>query len=523
MDSRQSLSATALQLMNAGRLAEARVAAAQAVEGLSVCSPAHGLLAMILLQLEERQAATEVIAHAAGLHAAGLQEAGLQGAGLQGAVVPPSSVADAYDALAYVSLQLGLHERSNELYRRAAEVAPREARFWYNLATSERSFGRLTAAEEACQRAIDVNRGSYQSYLLRSELCVQSAASNHVDELLKLLSDPRLDDRGRMFLSYAVAKELDDLGRYDEAFRWFQIGAGTRRRHLSYDVAVDEAKMARIASTFTTEVVRSTDADVGASSRHVFVIGLPRSGTTLVERILTGHAGVRSNGETDNFAKALLGRLMSSEGDVFARAAAVDPAEVGRRYAVLAGGAGGADGGNVSANATADGGSKIIEKLPMNYLYLGAIARALPGAQLVLLRRDPLDSCFAMYRTLFAAAYPFSYDLQEVARYYAAYERLMRHWRECLGERLFEVGYEELVAQPEAVGARLAAFCGIEWNSRALAVEKNTGVSLTASAAQVRRPIYGSSSGRWRHYRRGLAPLIEALTASGVGVATDAV
>ncbi len=492
---RQSLNATAMRLMQAGRLEEARAAAAEAADGLQSCMPVHGLLALILLQLNERQAAEEVIERAAAL---------------------PTIVADGYDALAFVSLQLGLHERSNTLYRQATQVAPGEARFWYNLATSERSFGRLAQAEAACQRAIDVDTASYPSYLLRSELCVQSAASNHVAELLGLAQDSRLEDRGRMFLAYAVAKELDDLGRYEEAFHWFRIGADTRRRHLSYDVAVDEDKLARIASTFAPELVRSTTSDPNSSRGYVFVIGLPRSGTTLVERILTGHSGVRSNGETDNFATALLGRLVRAAdgsakpdlGDVFARAAAAEPGAVAARYAARAG--------------EASAGQKIVEKLPMNYLYLGAIRRALPGAQLVLVRRDPLDSCFAMYRTLFAAAYPFSYDLQELARYYAAYARLIEHWKRCLGESLLEVRYEELVAQPSAVGSTLASHCEITWDARALAVERHTGVSLTASAAQVRRPIYGTSSGRWRLYRAALAPLVAALRTHGVALPRDA-
>jgi hypothetical protein len=225
---------------------------------------------------------------------------------------------------------------------------------------------------------------------------------------------------------------------------------------------------------------------------------------------------VQSNGETDNFAKALLGRLLpdpavpvgDGRDDVFSRAAATEPREVGMRYADLA--------------RRAPPGEKIVEKLPMNYLYLGAIHRALPGAQLVLLRRDPLDSCFAMYRTLFAAAYPFSYDLREVARYYAAYERLIEHWRQCLGENLFEVHYEQLVRQPSTIGAQLAAHCGVPWDPGALAVDRHTGVSLTASAAQIRRPIYGTSSGRWRHYRTELSPLISALRECGVALPADA-
>ena len=215
MESRQSLSAAALQLMNAGRLEEAREAASRAVDGLDVCSPAHGLLAMILLQMDQRAEAESVISQATAL---------------------PSGVADAYDALAFVSLQLGLYERSNGLYRRAAEVAPGEARFWYNLATSERSFGRLTDAENACQRAIEVNKASYQSYLLRSELCVQSVASNHVEELLKLANDPQLDDRGRGRRVHAAPfsaslRSLRPIGRLISTSRPAEVAANLPSLH----------------------------------------------------------------------------------------------------------------------------------------------------------------------------------------------------------------------------------------------------------------------------------------------------
>lgn len=158
----------------------------------------------------------------------------------------------------------------------------------------------------------------------------------------------------------------------------------------------------------------------------------------------------------------------------------------------------------------------------MNYLYLGAIRAALPSARIVWVRRAALDSCFAMYRTLFGEAYPFSYDFTDLARYYLAWEGLMRHWQQYLGGQLCEVIYEDLVREPGLIGARLARDLGLTWDPAALAVEKNTSVSLTASASQVRRPIYGSSSGRWRHYRRHLQPLVQALRARGVMLPADA-
>jgi Flp pilus assembly protein TadD len=474
----------ALRLLRAGKLQEAREFALRAVAGAGICLPAHALLATILQRLGQIDEAERTVIEA-------LEQS--------------PGVADAYDALAYVSMQLGRHQRANSLYRRAVGLAPGDPRFWYNLASSERTFGRLEEAASACDRAIALDAAQYPSYLLRSELRVQSATANHIDELQRQLSLRPTDDRAQMFLGYALAKELDDVERYDEAFRWFSHAAATRWRHLAYDVAVDERKLGRIAAAFSAQAARK-GVDDRRSARYIFILGLPRSGTTLLERILTGLPGVLSNGETENFSRALLAVSPSEGADVFARAAAADPVAVGAHYDRLAGGRGDAH---------------VIEKMPLNYLYLGAIRRALPEAKLLLVRRAPLDSCFAMYRTLFGEAYPFSYDFQDIARYYDAYERLITHWLREFGDGIHQVAYEELVLAPAQIGAAVAKHCGVSWSASAIDVQNNAAVSLTASAAQVRRPIYGSSSGRWRHYRQHLAPLIAALRERGISLPDD--
>lgn len=478
----------AYRLMQAGRFDEALVFAERAVAGARVCLPAHGFLASVLLKLGRAEDAEQVVARAAQL---------------------ATGVADAYDGLAYVSMALGRHERANVLYRRATQVAPQDPRFWYNLACSERSLGRLSEAEAACDRAITLDATQYPTYLLRSELRVQSAEANHIAELEARLAAADAGHRARVFLGYALAKELDDVGRFDEAFHWFATAAGARRAQLAYDIATDERKLSRIAEVYPREIcVAPVRASSGAqaavdSSRYVFIVGLPRSGTTLVERILSGLPAARSNGETDNFSRALLAAAHGA-GDVFQRAAAADPDAVAAGYAGLA------DAGVAAGH--------IIEKLPLNYLYVGAIQRALPEAKILLISRSPLDSCFAMYRTLFGAGYPFSYDLEELGRYYAAYQQLMNHWRAVLGGRLHEIVYEELVREPQRVGATMARSCGLTWSDAAIEIQNNRSASLTASAAQVRRPIYGSSSGRWRHYRQHLQPLIDTLRAHAVSV-----
>ncbi|MGO9804609.1 MAG: sulfotransferase [Steroidobacteraceae bacterium] len=466
--------------MNARQLDEALRHAERAVDGARALRPEHGLRAFALMRLGRAAEAEEAVTSALRLEAGS---------------------ADAYDGLAFISMALGKHERANELYLRATQLAPGDPKFWYNLACSERSLGRLQEAEAACDRAVANDAGQYASYLLRSELRVQTAAANHIEELETLLSRRSDDYRARVFLGYALGKELDDLERFDEAFGAFATAARARRERLDYDVAVDEAKLGRIAQVYDQsffDAAASSSAGAGSvdSSRFIFIVGLPRSGTTLLERILTGLPGVRSNGETDNFSHALMSAVQG-DGDVFARAARADSQSVANEYARLA-----------LAGPPADA---VIEKLPLNYLYLGAIRRALPEARILLVSRSPLDSCFAMYRTLFAAGYPFSYDLKELARYYAAYDRLVAHWRATLGEHLHEVHYRELVAEPIRIGAAVAAHCGLHWSDTAVDIQQNKSVSLTASASQVRRPIYGSSSGRWRKYERHLGELIATL------------
>jgi hypothetical protein len=507
----------AYQLMREGRIGDALPLAERAVAGAVVCLPGHSFLASILLKLGRVGEAEQVVARAAEL---------------------ATGAAEAYDGLAYVSTELGQHERANALYRHAIELEPQRPRSWYNLACSERSFGRLASAEEACDRAIALDRGQYPSLLLRSELRVQSPEANHVEDLERRLADPRVDIHGRIFLGYALAKELDDVRRFDGAFHWFATAAKARRSQLRYDIAGDERRLRRIAEVFSgqgsqhlnprndlarhDEPTRHTDRAQQGSPPHIFIVGLPRSGTTLVERILTGLTGVRSNGETDNFSRALTAAASAagvptaasaptataSPADMIGRAAAADPAAVAAHYTRLA--------------RPGTTGESIVEKLPTNYLYVGAILRALPGAKILMVRRSPLDSCFAMYRALFGDAYPFSYDFEDLARYYAAYDRLMNHWLSLFGTALHEVVYEDLVREPQRLGEALATYCGLTWRPGATAIEGNLSVSLTASAVQVRRPIYGSSSGRWRHYRQHLAPLIAALRRHGVAVPEDA-
>jgi hypothetical protein len=215
---------------------------------------------------------------------------------------------------------------------------------------------------------------------------------------------------------------------------------------------------------------------------------------------------VTSRGEVSDLAMALIKSAgkVSGKAELVQRSTRLDFKALGRHYC------------NHLPDADA---VRYLDKTPVNFLYLGLIAAALPNARVIHLRRNPMDVCYAMYKTLFRMAYPFSYDLGDLARYWIGYDRLMRHWREVFpASRLLEIDYEDLVANQEARSRELVQFAGLPWQDACLSFEKNQQPSLTASAAQVRQPMYSSSVGLWRRHENQLAPLRDLLVQAGIDI-----
>jgi hypothetical protein len=285
---------------------------------------------------------------------------------------------------------------------------------------------------------------------------------------------------------------------------WLARGARARRMTYQYNVDGDATLMASIARNFGAERLRAAPSD-GPGAGAVFVIGLPRSGTTLVDRILSAHPAVESLGELRELTFAVM------RGGDAAPAAAGQPrtrpdlTAIGRSY--------------LDAVAALRGGnSHFVDKTPANFLYAGLIRLALPRARIVLLRRHPMDVCLAIHKTLFVDGYPYACDQVELGRYYAAWHALARHWQATVGDALLTVDYEALVGDQEAWTRRLLEHCGLEWDPRCLEFHRNDSPSATASATQARRSMYSSSVGRWQRHRRELAALERTLTAAGIAI-----
>ena len=400
---------------------------------------------------------------------------------------------------------LGLHIEAEHCHARALGQQPDNPQFIYNHSTSLIALGQLDEAEAALDRVIALKPEDSDAWYNRATLRKQTPQRNHVAAIAAQLAKTQESSPSRVALGYALAKELEDLREYPRSFAALKQAADLRRRQLSYRVEDDIETMQLIESAFDEAFFARQHAGHD-DARPLFIVGLPRSGTTLVDRILGSHSAINSRGETSDFVMALVKQAgkVANKAELVQRSTTLDLADLGRAYC---------------ANLGDGPEERMIDKTPVNFLYLGLIAAALPNARIIHLRRNPMDACYAMYKTLFRMAYPFSYDLGDLARYWIGYDQLMTHWKRMLPpEQFIEIDYEDLVANQEVVSRRLIDFVGMPWQDECLAFERNPQPSLTASAAQVRLPIYASSVALWRRYENELAPLKAALEAAGVAI-----
>jgi tetratricopeptide (TPR) repeat protein len=409
---------------------------------------------------------------------------------------------------------LGEYASSRGHYDRAIEWLPAEPRYWFNRAAVRRFLGELEGAEQDYDRAVSLDYGDAMAYLNRSELRVQTPARNHIEALERVLRSSLQVWQREVPIRYALAKEYEDLGDYAHAWEHLRAGSALRRRQLQYNVRVDLDTVDWIRAAFAADNAVGTGSaghsQAGCDSEEpIFIIGMPRTGSTLVDRILSSHSDVFGAGELPDFTLAVVAAVRRQLGRDAARqeliqtAAMLDAAALGSDYLRRT---------RPRTGRTA----RFTDKLPINYLYAGLIARALPQARIVHVTRDPVATCYGIYRVLFEQGYPFSYDLVELADYYVGYRRLMDHWHASMPGRIIDFSYEALVEDASTQVAQLLQSVGLSWQSACLGFHSNPAPVATASAAQVRRPIYSSAVNRWRYYERELQPLITRLRAAGI-------
>ncbi|MGA9574053.1 MAG: sulfotransferase [Lysobacterales bacterium] len=413
--------------------------------------------------------------------------------------------------LAFLCSRIELHDEASQIYVKLTGLEPNKGGHWYNLASIQRFQGQNEKAEASLNKAIELNHEDYEAYQLRADLRKQTNASNHIAELQSLLENGIGVPAGEVQICYALAKELEDTDRSEESFNVLKRGASLRRKHINYHIEDDLKTIDTIRDTFGSTMF-ATPPDGLLTREPIFVIGLPRTGTTLLERILGSHPEVFAAGELNNFAVQMMQQAGQQSGaqkwsrkELVQHTAQLDFERLGQAYLE-------------SSRPLTGHTAHFVDKMPLNFLYAGLIHRAMPNARIVHLSRHPMDTCYAIYKCLFQDAYPWSYDLEEIALYYSAYHQLMTHWKTVMPGVIYELAYEDLVADIEGNARKLLDYCELSWEPRCARFHESQASSTTASASQVRQPVYQSSVNRWKSYRSQLSPLRERLASLGIEI-----
>jgi len=414
------------------------------------------------------------------------------------------------DMAGTVYVHIGMPERAWPLYQKANELQPGIPLFQGNLAACGVYLGKMAEAGAIYRALLERTPTHQRNHYYLARLGPAKDAS-HIEQMKAVLSATNLPPDKNIFLYYAIGKELEDLGQWEESFRYYQMAGDAVTAVAKYDGTADRELIDRIIQVCGKEWLaagtgRNSTGVTGKSP--IFVVGLPRTGTTLTERILASHSRVESVGETQ-FLQMTLRSASGIESTDNMNPAMIEAAAQKDSGLIAS--------GYLNSVAYRLGDKpRFIDKLPFNFLYLGFIAKAFPDAGMVYLRRNPMDTCFAMYKQVFTWAYKFSYSLAGLGNYYVAHDRLLRHWRRLLGERLIEIEYESLVADQEGETRRLLERLGLAFEPACLEFEKNETASATASSVQVREKIHDRSVNRWKHFAPQLRPLKDFLEKAGI-------
>jgi tetratricopeptide (TPR) repeat protein len=505
-------------LQKLDRTCEAEIALLRAIELRPNYSEAYCNLGSVLIDLGHLAEAELVIRHAVGLKPnsipalcnlgkvlSDLGRSDEAAAAIQRAVALKPDHPEAQLHLGHLLIKSGRLAEAEAATRRAIELNPNLASAHHNLGVALMEIGRLAEAREAAERAVALAPREPLHFRQLGEVRQYLAGDSYLTTLEALSKDETsLGITKQIDLNFALAKACADIGHREDEFHRLLTGNRLKRSRINYDETSALSEIDRMRDVFSTEFMRTTQVAGENSPKPIFIVGMPRSGTSLVEQILASHPQVFGAGELKLLERSIRD-ISSSMQEVpdYPRIAQHMTAghfgELGVRY--LAG-----------IEQLAPTASRITDKMPANFQFVGLIHMALPCSTIIHTVRDPADTCISCFSKLFTEGNFHTYDLAELGRYYRRYESLMAHWHRVLPPgRILDVHYEDTVTDVEATARRIVAHCGLPWDQCCLDFHRIERAVRTSSAAQVRRPIYASSVGRRHVYGPLLKPLLAEL------------
>ena len=422
------------------------------------------------------------------------------------------------DTIGVAYSQIGLHQLAVPFFQQAVTANENNGVFFFNLGASLKFTGKFIQAREAYEKTIELLPNYCKAHAALTSLGEISSTNNHIERLTKLYQQlSQADDL--LYIGHALAREHEALGEYDKAYDYLYKSKSSKLAQLDYQFDDDQQMFASLIDVFSKQQqkVQNKQAENSAfsagfnSNEALFVVGMPRTGTTLVERILSKHSEVTSAGELQHFgfllkelSKTTTNKVIDKE--TVLAATKIDFSKLGEAYLD-------------STRAITGKTKKFVDKMPLNVLYAGFIINALPQSKIICLDRGPLDTIVSNYRQLFAVNYSYynyAYDLQTTAQFYQQFKALTKLWLTLYPDNFYMVNYEKLVNNPKEEAEKIIEFCGLDWQEQCLDIHKNIAPVATASAVQVREPINNKSVGNWQKYQTYLTEVQEYLTQQGL-------
>jgi tetratricopeptide (TPR) repeat protein len=415
---------------------------------------------------------------------------------------------DALHLLGLIRGEQGQEHIGIELIERALRKRPLAAAYHHNIAGLYRRVGEMALAKARFQDAFTLKPDYGEAYQGYAEMVAFAPQDPFLDAVEQQLTDPNLNDQTRCYLHFAAGKYLDDTAEYDQAFKHYESANGLAARSFS----VSKNRQFFQDLVYFQPDLQSIEArggSVGDQPMPIFVVGMPRSGTSLVEQILASHSRVFGAGELNDLATVSLQlaqtlRAQSAPAgmrrDESSRLVQVAVDQARARYLHA-----------LRDRDYGEGIQWIVDKHPLNFRFLGLLRAMIPGVKIVHVSRHPLDTCLSCFFQNFTKGQDYSFNLTDLGQYYLDYQRLMNHWSAVPGLNIHTVTYESLLASPQSVIESLLAFCELPFEPACLRFYDTIRTVSTASFNQVRQPIYQTSKARWRHYAQHLGPLARML------------
>ncbi|MGE6448584.1 tetratricopeptide repeat-containing sulfotransferase family protein [Pseudoalteromonas tetraodonis] len=504
----KQLHQSAINNLNQGNIQQAHKALVELVTLQPDFADGYFLLAMVNLQvgqiykaiklIEKALSFTKSIEYTAQLAKCYALTGDLQKAKSTALSVKLEHISKALDAdtLGVALNQAGLHQHAADYFKCALSLAEAsntgQPQFYYNYGVCAKFLGQFEKAQHAFENAIALNPLHHQSHFALADLTKVTEQNNHIARLKNVFEQVNHPD-AKLHIGHALAKEYQDLGDFSAAFAALQQGKKAKHANKAFDNQASEALFAHIKQLSVKYKNQQTAGN--QSCEPIFVLGMPRSGTTLVERILSSHSDVQSAGELQDFGLSVKKLSQTPtpqvlDTDTLSQAYQLDFAKLGSTY--------------LEATRVVTGSHQhFIDKLPFNFFYIDLITKALPNAKIICLLRDPMDTCIGNYRQLFTINnpyYAYSLDLLDAAKFYSRFYKLMQHFS-ALHSNIKLVKYEELVAAPEQKIKELVSYCDLDWQPQCLDFHLNTAPVSTASKMQVRQPLNNKAIGRWKKFK----------------------